>query len=105
MNKILMLVAFALAATQAQAAGDAARGQAKSAACAACHGADGNSAVPTFPKLAGQNEDYLVHALKSYKNGTRKNDVMKGMAAPLSEQDIADLAAYFAKQSGLVVKR
>lgn len=105
MNKMLLILASVCIAGQAYAGGDAARGQAKSAACAACHGADGNSAVPTFPKLAGQNEDYLVHALKSYKNGSRKNDVMKGMAAPLSEQDIADLSAYFAKQSGLVVKR
>lgn len=105
MKKILILSMLACLAVNAHAGGDAAKGQAKSAACAACHGADGNSALPTFPKIAGQNEDYLVHALKSYKNGTRKNDVMKGMVAPLSPQDMADLAAYFAKQQGLVVKR
>jgi cytochrome c553 len=100
MNKYLTLsligaLAFAGAA---QASGDAARGKSKATACAACHGAEGNSAVPTFPRLAGQNEDYIVHALRAYQKGTRKNDIMKGMAAPLKLQDIEDLAAYFASQ-------
>jgi len=107
MKKTISLIVFALltASGAAQAGGDAASGKGKSAACAACHGVDGNSAVPTFPRLAGQNEDYIVHALNAYKKGTRKNDIMKGMATPLSAQDVADLAAYFSSQQGLIVKK
>jgi cytochrome c553 len=85
----------------ALANGDPAAGKEKAASCAACHGADGNAQAPTFPKLAGQHADYLVHALKGYQSGARKNAIMQGLAAPLSEQDIADLAAWFASQSGL----
>ncbi|MCX9156130.1 cytochrome c [Niveibacterium sp. 24ML] len=84
-------------------AGDAVKGKEKSAACAACHGADGNSAAPDFPKLAGQHADYLVRALTDYKAGKRKNPIMMGMAAPLSKQDMADLAAYYSAQKGLVI--
>jgi cytochrome c553 len=83
----------------AQAAGDAAAGQTKAAVCAACHGADGNSMVPTFPKLAGQHASYLTKQLSDFKSGARKDPTMTGMAAPLSEQDIADLAAYFSSQT------
>lgn len=83
------------------AAGDPAAGREKSQACAACHGPDGNSPAPQFPKLAGQYPDYLVHALTAYQNGERKNPMMQQMAAPLSEQDIKDLAAYYASQQGL----
>lgn len=81
-----------------QAAGDAEAGKAASATCAACHGADGNSTIPTNPKLAGQYESYLVHALKAYRSGDRKNAIMSGFAAGLSDQDIEDLAAYFSSQ-------
>lgn len=84
-------------------AGDAVKGKEKSAACAACHGADGNSAAPDFPKLAGQHADYLVRALTDYKAGKRKNPIMMGMAAPLTKQDMADLAAYYSAQKGLVI--
>lgn len=87
------------------AGGDAAAGKEKSAACAACHGPDGNSVAPDFPKLAGQNEDYLHHTLKAYKDKTRTNAIMNGQAAGLSDQDIANLSAYFASQKGLQVKR
>ena len=72
--------------------------------CEACHGPDGNSPTGDFPKLAGQNEDYLVATLAQYKSGKRKNPIMAGMAAPLSKQDVADLAAYFASQQGLQLK-
>jgi cytochrome c553 len=88
----------------AWAAGDAAAGKAKSTACAACHGADGNSPTSAFPKLAGQNDDYLAHSLKAYRDKTRSNAIMNGQAANLSDQDIADLAAYFASQKGLQYK-
>ena len=66
--------------------------------CAACHGADGNSTDPQFPRLAGQYEDYLVRALTDYRSGQRRNPIMSGFAAGLSDTDIANLAAYFARQ-------
>ncbi|MDH3314438.1 MAG: cytochrome c4 [Gammaproteobacteria bacterium] len=89
-------IGIALAAGNAYAAGDAAAGESKSAACAACHGADGNSTNPEWPKIAGQHPKYLEKQLKDFKGGRRVNAIMAGMAAPLSEQDMADLAAYYA---------
>jgi len=88
--------------------GNITAGKQKSATCATCHGEDGNgnkdNPNPTFPRLAGQHEDYLRKALEDYKSGDRKNAIMSGMAAPLSAQDQADLAAYFASQeNGLTV--
>jgi cytochrome c553 len=84
------------------AGGDITAGKAKSAPCAACHGADGNSASAAFPIIAGQYEDYLVRAMEDYKSGKRSNPIMTGFAGPLSDQDRADLAAFFASQkSGL----
>ncbi|WP_440875186.1 c-type cytochrome [Thalassotalea sp. PLHSN55] len=73
-------------------------GQAKAAACTACHGADGNSLVTMYPKLAGQGEQYLVKQIHDFKDGTRKDPVMAPMVAALSDQDIADLAEFFAAQ-------
>jgi cbb3-type cytochrome c oxidase subunit III len=87
-----------LGSTAALAAGDATAGQQKSAACAACHGADGNSANGEWPKLAGQNTVYLVKQLQDFKAGRRANPIMSGMAAPLSDQDMEDIAAYFSAQ-------
>ncbi len=84
--------------TTALAAGDAAAGKQKAAACVACHGADGNSANGEWPKLAGQNVKYLVKQLHEFKAGDRANPIMSGMAAPLSDQDMADLAAYYVNQ-------
>ncbi len=84
--------------------GNAEAGKAKSATCAACHGEDGVSATPTFPNLAGQYSDYLYHALKDYKSGKRKNAIMAGQVQNLSDEDMADLAAYFSKQKGLSIK-
>lgn len=78
----------------AQAAGDAAAGKAKSATCVACHGTAGQG-VPPNPKLTGRSEDELVAALKDYKSGKRNNAVMKAMTAGLSDQDMANLAAYY----------
>jgi cytochrome c553 len=86
---------FSLAIGAAQAAGDAAAGKAKAAACAACHGANGKG-VPPNPALAGKSEDELLQALKDYKSGKRANAVMKGMTAGLSDRDMANLAAYYA---------
>lgn len=76
--------------------GDAAAGADKAAACAACHGADGNSADPQYPKLAGQHERYTARQLALFKSGERNNPIMLGFAAPLSPQDMRDIGAYFA---------
>jgi cytochrome c553 len=65
--------------------------------CVSCHGQDGVAVVPIYPSLAGQHEDYLVRALDEYKHGGRKNPIMTGFAANLSEQDIQVIAAYFSK--------
>ncbi len=81
--------------------GDPDAGQQKSQTCQACHGADGNSPTPNFPKLAGQYQTYLLRALQEYKSGARKNAIMAGMVAPLSDEDMQDLAAYFSSQQGL----
>ena len=91
-------IVLALSMGVVHAAGDAKTGQTKAAACAACHGMDGNSIAPTFPNLAGQHESYIVKQLKAFKSGQRTNPVMAPMAAPLSDQDIDDVAAYFASQ-------
>jgi cytochrome c553 len=83
--------------------GNAAAGKSKADTCGACHGADGQSAAGNVPILAGQLEGYLVKALKDYRTGKRTNPVMNGMAAPLSEQDLVDISAYYASQAkGLV---
>jgi cytochrome c553 len=94
---LLVLVAFAFPLA-AQAA-DLAAGQAKAKeVCASCHGLDGNSATPDYPRLAGQYADYLAHALKDYKSGRRKNPIMAGFAGALSKADIDNLAAYYSAQ-------
>jgi cytochrome c553 len=72
--------------------------------CAACHGPDGNSPAPAFPKIAGQHASYIEKSLNEYKSGARKDPIMAGMAAALSKEDIENLAAYFATQSGLKTK-
>lgn len=83
-------------------AGNAEAGKEKAKVCAACHGADGNSATADFPKIAGQHADYLVKSLQGYKSGTRKNPIMAPTAANLSQRDMEDLAAYYSRQQGLV---
>lgn len=103
MNKVMFVALAALLATGAAHAGDPVRGKEKSTACAACHGADGNSPAPAFPRIGGQHEDYLLQALQSYKKGSRTNAIMKAQVGALSNQDMADLAAYFASQAGPLV--
>lgn len=76
--------------------GDASAGAAKAATCAACHGANGIAIAPTFPNLAGQSATYLYVQLRAYKDGSRKNAVMKPLATVLSDRDMRDLAAHFA---------
>jgi len=81
--------------------GDATVGQGKAAVCGACHGLDGNSSDPQYPKLAGQSEAYIAHQLASFKAGKRQNPIMLGMATPLSPQDMQDIGAYFASKVSL----
>lgn len=86
----------------ALAEGDVQAGQTKAAACGACHGADGNSLVPAFPKLAGQNINYLVKQMKDIMSGARSVPAMAGQLDGKSDQDLMDIAAYFAGQKGSV---
>jgi cytochrome c553 len=94
---IVGLIAMGMAAG-AQAAGDAAAGQARAMVCLACHGPDGNSPNPIWPKLAGQHPDYIVKQLQAFKSGERVEPLMLPMAAPLSDEDMANLAAFFSGQ-------
>lgn len=107
MKKLLLplTLLFGLIGTAHAFDGDAEAGKAKSATCAACHGPDGNSPVDMYPKIAGQHAPYLYKQLRQYKLGMetggkqgRNNSIMYGMVAPLSDQDMKDLAAYFASQ-------
>jgi cytochrome c553 len=93
---ILPLAALALAAGAPAEAGDAAAGRRKALQCQACHGLDGLSKLPEAPHLAGQPERYLIKSLDEYRTGARKNDMMTLVVKDLSDQDIADLAAYYA---------
>ncbi|MDH2433525.1 cytochrome c4 [Pokkaliibacter sp. MBI-7] len=99
MNKLLIsLLMSAGIAGVAHADGDAKAGQPLTAICAACHGADGNSMAPNFPKLAGQGEEYLLKQITDIKAGTRQVPEMTGLLNNLSDQDMANVAAYFASQ-------
>lgn len=100
MNKLLVSLLLTLGISGlAQAAGDAAAGQTKVAVCAGCHGADGNSVAPNFPKLAGQGERYLLKQLNDIKSGNRQVVEMTGILTNVSDEDMADIAAYFSSQS------
>ena len=101
MKFFIRAAASILAAISLQAAadGDASAGQAKSAICAACHGPDGNSAVPNWPKLAGQHANYLERQTALIKSGDRPVPEMMGIVAGMSEQDLQDLAAFFSSQT------
>jgi cytochrome c553 len=105
---VVVGLALSLGSLAAEAKGRAEAGKTKAAqVCAACHGADGNKPTgPDFPVLAGQHADYLKRALVDYKSGKRNNPIMKGFATTLSNQDMDDLAAWFASQpSNLVTHR
>ena len=103
MNKLIVSLLLTVGISGfAHAAGDAAAGQAKAAVCGACHGPDGNSMAPNFPKLAGQGERYLTKQLQDIKSGKRTVLEMTGLLTNLSDQDLADIAAYFASQKGSV---
>ncbi len=98
LNKIIPVTLVLLLAAPVQAAGNAAAGEGKAGVCFGCHGPNGNSLNPVWPKLAGQGEGYLAKQLADFKSGVRKDPIMSGQAAALSAQDMADLAAYFSKQ-------
>ncbi|MHC8356533.1 c-type cytochrome [Pseudomonas sp. LB3P81] len=103
MNKLIVSLLLTVGISGiAHAAGDATAGQAKAAVCGACHGPDGNSMAPNFPKLAGQGERYLNKQLHDIKSGKRTVLEMTGLLTNLSDQDLADIAAYFASQKGSV---
>lgn len=93
-KKLVASVVLSVAAFSTNAA-DVAAGKAKSAMCAACHGANGISQIPMYPNLAGQKAQYTLKQLKAFKDGTRKDPVMSPMAMPLSDADMANLAAYY----------
>ncbi|MCK9489663.1 MAG: cytochrome c [Xanthomonadales bacterium] len=98
---LALLLPAALFSAAPVDAGNAERGREKSAICQACHGVDGNGiGMDMYPILAGQFPDYLAHAMRAYKTGEREDVVMRGFAAPLSEQDIKDLAAWYGSQKG-----
>lgn len=93
---LLSAVALATVANVSIAGGNAAAGKAKTASCAGCHGAKGISMVPMYPNLAGQKEAYLVKQIKNFKEGVRKDPTMNAMTKPLSDEDINNIAAYYA---------
>ena len=98
-KQVLTLLAasvLAMSASTAFAAGDAAKGKSKAAMCAGCHGANGISMMPTNPNLKGQKATYLVKQLKAFKSGARKDPTMNAMARPLSDTDMANIAAFYA---------
>ncbi|MGD8236621.1 MAG: cytochrome c [Chromatiales bacterium] len=93
---VLALAVTALFAASSVSAGDAEAGKAKAkTVCAACHGPDGISAIPNYPNLKGQKEAYLKKAMNDYKTGARNDPTMSAMATPLTDEDIANLAAYY----------
>ncbi|MFZ2726362.1 MAG: c-type cytochrome [Methylococcaceae bacterium] len=102
MKKNFLALSFALLLVSTSsilhAQGNAEAGKTKAVSCAGCHGEEGNSTVGSFPKLAGQHTSYLIKQLQEFKNGTRNDAMMSAMALALTEQDIEDIAAYYAEQ-------
>jgi cytochrome c553 len=102
MKKKLLALSLALAFTSTSgilhAEGNISAGKEKAAACASCHGDNGNSIVSSFPKLAQQHSSYLIKQLKAFKSGTRKNPMMSSIAMGLTDEDMVDIAAYYAEQ-------
>jgi len=96
---LALAVALCLCTFNSHAEGDAEAGKEKTQSCAICHGADGNSTTPQWPKIAGQHADYLEEQLEGFRSGVRVGQVMNEMASELSDQDIEDLAAYFSEQT------
>ena len=99
MKNLAIMFALMMAWAQTGVAADAAAGKSNSVVCSACHGADGNSMVPSFPKLAGQGEAYLIKQMQDIRDGARPVPTMAGQLDGKSDNDLADLAAYFASQA------
>ena len=91
---------FALGCGSAPAGGDPEAGAKVAETCQACHGPDGNSPSPLFPRLAGQYADYLLKTLEDYRSGERENAIMKALVAPLTDQQMEDVSAFYASQPG-----
>ena len=98
--KILISLPLLLLALPSIAAPDPAAGKAKAAVCSACHGQQGKATIPGYPHLAGQRADYLESSLKAYRDGGRSHPLMNSMAKPLSDADVANLAAWYASLPG-----
>ncbi|MDO6425967.1 cytochrome c [Thalassotalea sp. 1_MG-2023] len=96
MKKLTIAVAATVMMASPVFAGDIAKGKEKSVTCGACHGVTGISPSPMYPNLAGQQEQYLYKQLKDFKSGARKDQMMSGMAIPLTDEDMKNLAAYYA---------
>jgi cytochrome c553 len=101
MKTVLTTCCVLFAASLPAHASETAEIQMKTKACVQCHGPDGNSPSPEFPRIAGQHYDYLVKSLKDYKSGVRKNPIMAPMVANLTPRDIEEIAEYYSKQKGL----
>ncbi len=97
-----LALSLAAVTSAAQTAGDAEAGQALSAPCVACHGVDGNSAIPSYPNIAGQNARYLVRQMQLMRDGVRPAPLMAGQLDNMSDQDLADLAAFYERQTAKV---
>lgn len=95
MKRLAVLLIFTLFTSPVFAVGNIADGQNKARACQVCHGPGGKSTNPLYPVLAGQHAQYIEKQLRAFREGTRKDPIMNGMAAPLSDQDIEDVAAFF----------
>lgn len=96
MKQVLAIAGIVVMAFSGTAmAGDVAAGKKKASMCTACHGPVGRAVIKGYPHLAGQDETYLIKQLKDFKSGTRKDPVMAGIVASLTDESIADLAAYF----------
>lgn len=95
----LSTLLFTANVSAARIDGDAAAGKEKAAVCAGCHNPDGNSPVGMNPVIAGQHADYLYNTLQAYQSGARKNAIMNGIAAGLTDEDMRNLAVYFSKQN------
>ena len=107
MRTLIAFAALAAVAAGNAAAADIEAGKKKvQEVCAACHGIDGAAPIMAeYPKLSGQYPDYLAKALRDYKSGARKNPIMAGFAAPLTEKDIENVAAYFSTQPSVLATR
>lgn len=101
-NKIFIILMMLTGFSLAHAEGNVAAGKEKSATCAGCHGEDGNSQTPIFPKFAGQHAAYIAKQLNDFKSQKRPNPTMNAISEMLSDEDIMDLSAYYASQQGTI---